>query len=62
MASCRGPLLLDCWTDEDGVHLLGKAWAPMRLDSTIDLVPNLIRGRSRDGRNLYSKSAKPELV
>jgi hypothetical protein len=34
----------------------------MRLDSTIDLVPNLIRGRSRDGRNLYSKSAKPELV
>jgi transposase len=34
----------------------------MQLESKLDLVPNLIRGRSRDGRNLYGKAAKRELV
>jgi transposase len=32
------------------------------LDSKIDLVPNLIRGQRRDGRCLYDKAAKRELV
>ena len=32
------------------------------LDPTIELVPNLVRGHRRDGRCLYDKSAKCELV
>ena len=32
------------------------------MDSKIDLVPNLVRGQRRDGRCLYNKTAKRELV
>jgi len=31
-------------------------------ERSIDLVPNLIRGQKRNGRNLYHKEAKRELV
>ena len=34
----------------------------MQLESKAELVPNLVRGRSRDGRNLYDKAAKRALV
>src|SRR5258708_38479852 len=32
------------------------------MERTTDLVPNLVRGHKRNGRNLYNRDAKRELV
>jgi hypothetical protein len=39
-----------------------RRWTPVNERTSIDLVPNLVRGHRRNGRSVYDREAKRELV